>query len=186
MYVRGRLEPRHMATLDAHLLECEACRTKLTRCIGLQLALHPIGVAKSEVTEVKQRRSEPRFYTGDDAIFQQLSPLSLERQAVRIVDISRNGLGLLAPESALPGTIVQVRIVDTVEIGEVRYCFRPGAQRDIGDSGCGCTQNFSDSDDWRTPSLKRIEPRHHGSNFIVPSSGRRIVNVVPLPDSDTK
>jgi anti-sigma factor RsiW len=128
MYVRGRLEPQHMALLDAHLLECEACRTRLTRCIGLQLTLHPIGVAKSEVTEVTQRRCEPRFHTGDDAIFQQLSPLSLERQAVRIVDISRNGVGLLAPGSALPGTIVQLRIVDTVEIGEVRYCSARGTE----------------------------------------------------------
>jgi hypothetical protein len=130
MYVRGRLEPGHVATLDSHLLECQACRARLTRCIGLQLMLHPIGATKSEGTksEEKQKRSEPRFYTGDDAIFQQLSPLSLKRQVVRIVDISRNGLGLLASESALPGTIVQVRIKGTVEVGEVRYCSERGTE----------------------------------------------------------
>lgn len=55
-------------------------------------------------------------------IVQELSPLSLDRQKVKIVDISRNGLGILAPNAALPGTIMQVRINTVVELAEVRYC----------------------------------------------------------------
>ncbi len=45
------------------------------------------------------RPSEPladlRFGTGDDTIFQELNPLSLDRQKVKIADISKNGLGIL-------------------------------------------------------------------------------------------
>ena len=119
LYVRGRLEPERISGVEAHLLECQTCRERLSHCIGIQLTLHPIGKPK---TEEKYERSEPRFITGDDAIFQELSPLSLDRQAVKIVDISKNGIGILAPKSVMPGTIVQVRIKSSVELGEVRYC----------------------------------------------------------------
>jgi hypothetical protein len=38
------------------------------------------------------------------------------------VDISKNGLGILASKASLPGTIMQVRISAAVELAEVRYC----------------------------------------------------------------
>lgn len=119
LYVRGLLEPGHTSTLESHLLECQDCRERVSRCIGLQLILHPVGRKKSQE---KHQRSEPRFRAGDDAFIQELSPLSLDRQKVRIVDVSKNGLGILAPKAVLPGTIVQVRIKNTVELGEVRHC----------------------------------------------------------------
>src|SRR6266478_668872 len=87
LYVRGRLEQEHISTVESHLLECQTCRERLSQCIGLQLILHVTGKTKSEE---KYERSEPRFSTGDDAIFQELSPLSLDRHKVKIVDISKN------------------------------------------------------------------------------------------------
>jgi hypothetical protein len=125
LYVRGRLEPQRVSTLDSHLVDCQTCRARLAHSLGLQLVLHPLG--KSASIE-KGRRSEPRFEVGDDAIVQQLSPLSLDRREVKIVDVSRNGLGILAPEAVMPGTIVQVRININVELGEVRYCLDRGGQ----------------------------------------------------------
>ncbi len=53
---------------------------------------------------------------------QSLSPLSLDRHKVKIVDISKNGLGIVAANAVVPGTIMQVRINTAVELGEVRYC----------------------------------------------------------------
>jgi len=85
----------------------------------MQLNLHPSRKTKSEE---KYERSEPRFSSGDYAIFQELNPLSLDRQKVQIVDLSKNGLGIVAPKSVFPGTIVQVRIESHVELGEVRHC----------------------------------------------------------------
>jgi hypothetical protein len=85
--------------------------------------LHPTGKTKSEE---KYERSEPRFITGDDATFQELSPLSLDHQKVKIVDVSKNGLGILAPKSVMVGTIVQVRIKSAVELGEARHCSAQG------------------------------------------------------------
>jgi hypothetical protein len=120
LYVRGRLEPAHTSGVEAHLLECQNCRDRLSQCIGLRLELQPPGKTKS--TDDKYERSEPRFGTGDHAIIQELSPLSLDRQTVEIVDVSRNGFGILAPKPLFPGTLVQVRIKSTVELGEVRHC----------------------------------------------------------------
>ena len=118
-YIQGRLTPERLFVIDPHLLDCNICREGLSKIIGSQLMLHFVGKAKADQ---KRERSEPRFSTGSDAIVQTLSPLSLDRQKVKIVDISKNGLGILAPEAALPGTIMQVRINTAVELGEVRYC----------------------------------------------------------------
>lgn len=123
LYVRGRLEPRHTSLLESHLLECQSCRQRLSESIGLKMPLQTSGVAKQKE---KYERSELRFGTGDEAIVQELNPLSLERHKVRIVDISRTGLGILAPKPSLPGTVVQIRIKDTTEVGEVRHCSPSG------------------------------------------------------------
>jgi hypothetical protein len=119
LYVSGRLEPGQTGAVEAHLLECLSCRERLSQCIGLRLKLHPTGKAKSREA---YERSELRFTTGDEAVFQELHPLSMDRHRVKVVDVSKNGLGILAPKSVLPGSIVQVRIKATVELGEVRHC----------------------------------------------------------------
>jgi hypothetical protein len=119
LYVNGRLEPGHSATVESHLLDCDLCREKLSRSIGMRFLL--------PYTEKPQpgrqyKRSEPRFSTGDEAILQEISPLSVERQTVQITDVSRSGLGLITARNIYPGTVVQVRMGQTVEVGEVRYC----------------------------------------------------------------
>ena len=123
MYVRGTLEPGHMRTVESHLLECEACRELFSRCVGLQIHLHYTGETDPDQ---KHERSEPRFVTGDDATLQELNPLSLDRQKVRILDVSRHGIGILTRKSIFPGTIVRIRIRNTIQVGEVRYCLKAG------------------------------------------------------------
>jgi len=113
------LTPERLSVIDPHLLDCDICRERLAKTVGSQLMLHFVGKAKADQ---KRERSEPRFSTGSEAIVQSVSPLSLDRQKVKIVDISKNGLGIIAAKAALPGTIMQVRINTAVELGEVRYC----------------------------------------------------------------
>jgi hypothetical protein len=119
LYIQGRLGPERLSAIDPHLLECDICREGFSRSIGSQLMLHLVGNAKADQ---KRERSEPRFSTGSEAIVQNLNPLSLDRQKVKILDISKNGLGILASNAVLPGTIMQVRINTAVELGEVRHC----------------------------------------------------------------
>jgi hypothetical protein len=118
-YIQGRLEPKRLAVIDPHLLDCDICRERLSLGIGSQIMLHLVEKAKADR---RRERSEPRFSTGSEAIVQNLSPLSLDRQEVKIVDISKKGLGILASKDALPGTIMQVRINTAVELAEVRHC----------------------------------------------------------------
>jgi hypothetical protein len=119
LYIQGRLEPERLSAIDPHLFDCHSCRERLSRSIGSQLTLHLVGKAK---TDEMRERSEPRFNTGSEATVQKLSPLSLDRQKVKIMDISKNGLGILAPKAVMPGTIVQIRLNTVVELGEVRHC----------------------------------------------------------------
>jgi hypothetical protein len=119
LYLCGRLEPERAPIAESHLLECESCRQLLSECLGQRLALHAIKTAKSAAA---QKRSEPRFDTAGEGTLQELHPLSLDRQKIKIVNMSKNGLGIVVPKAILPGTIVQLRIKDTVELGNVRYC----------------------------------------------------------------
>jgi hypothetical protein len=119
LFARGRLEPGHTSTVESHLLECKMCRDSLADSLGRSLALHLTQGTKSEATH---ERSEPRFSTEGEATLQELHPLSLDRHKVKIANVSKNGLGIVSPKAILPGTIVQLRIQDTVELGNVRYC----------------------------------------------------------------
>lgn len=118
-YIQGRLGPERISAIDPHLLDCNICRERLSLSIASQLMLHLVGKAKADG---RHERSQPRFNTGSEAMVQNLRPLSLDRQKVEILDISKNGLGILASTPASPGTIVQVKINTAVELAEVRHC----------------------------------------------------------------
>jgi hypothetical protein len=119
LYANGRLEAELLPAIENHLLACEICRKSLADCLRLGLALQLIQGTKSEG---RQRRVEPRFSTVDETTLQALHPLSAERHRVKIVNVSKDGLGILSAKSVLPGTIVQLRIGSAVELGNVRYC----------------------------------------------------------------
>ena len=113
LYVRGRLEPERTSAVESHLLECQTCRERLSQCIGLKRILQATATTKSNEHE----RSEASFITGDDVTVQELHPLSLDRWRVRIVNASKHGLGILAPKSVSPGTILQIRRESTGGFG---------------------------------------------------------------------
>lgn len=119
LYARGRLEPGHASTIEAHLLACKICRDSLSDSLGQSLALD---VISGENSQAAHERAEPRFSTEGEATVQELHPLSLDRHKVKIANVSKNGLGIVSPKAILPGTIVQLRIKNTVELANVRYC----------------------------------------------------------------
>ena len=119
LYLRGRFESERTSSVESHLLECIICRQHLSECLEQRLTLYPI---QETTWEKGYERSEPRFDTQGEAMLQEIHPLSLDRQKVKIMNVSKNGLGILSPKAIVPGTIVQLRIKDTVELGNVRYC----------------------------------------------------------------
>lgn len=129
LYLRGKLESERRPPAEQHLLECKICRLHLSNCLGQRLAIQ---IIVGPHTDAIQKRSEPRFDTSGEGTLQELHPLSLDRHKVRILNVSKNGLGLVSPKALLPGTIVQLRIKDIVELGNVRYCSASGEGFRIG------------------------------------------------------
>jgi hypothetical protein len=121
LYLRGRLESEHLSSVEDHLLECNVCRTQLSSCLGLRLGLQLVSGPNTDT----QKRSEPRFGVEGEATLQELHPLSLDRHKVKIVNVSKNGLGILSQKAILPGTIVQLRTKHSAELANVRYCSAP-------------------------------------------------------------
>lgn len=119
LYLRGQLESGRLAATERHLLDCKICQLQLSSCLGQSLAIQIVAGSHTDTT---QKRSEPRFDTNGEGTLQEIHPLSLDRRKVRIVNVSKNGLGLVSPKAILPGTIVQLRINDIVELANVRYC----------------------------------------------------------------
>jgi hypothetical protein len=50
----------------------------------------------------------------------------------RLVNLSRSGLKLRVPKPMLPGTMVQVRFMDKIALGEIRYCIPIGSDYYVG------------------------------------------------------
>ena len=119
LYLRGRIEPERLALIENHLQECNICRSQLSNGLSQLLVLQMVTGLEADR---EQKRSEPRFNTDGEGTLQELHPLSLDRHKVKIVNVSKNGLGILSQKAILPGTIVQLRIKDIVELGNVRYC----------------------------------------------------------------
>jgi hypothetical protein len=79
-----------------------------------------------------ERRREPRMLTDDAATMQVLNPLLDGRLAVRVLDVSRNGLKLSTDIQLHRGTLVQIYIKNIVAMGEVRHCVRIGDEYHAG------------------------------------------------------
>ncbi len=122
-YIRGRLGLREVSAIEAHLVDCETCRDRLSRLLRFRVLPVCTGETRPRAYE---RRSEPRFASGDEGTIQELHPLSPKRRKVRITNVSKNGLGLLTSEFLSPGTIVQLRVGSTITLGEVRHCLAHG------------------------------------------------------------
>ena len=119
LYLSGRLESERVSSTELHLLGCKICRLRLASCLGEGLVLQYLSGPKTDMTE---KRSEPRFTSEGQGTLQEIHPLSLERHKVKVVNASKNGFGIVSAKAILPGTIVQLRIKDNVELGNVRYC----------------------------------------------------------------
>ena len=113
-YLSGELSEAMANEITSHLEVCQSCRVRVVNRV--EATNHTVGAARDE------RRRQPRMPTDDPASIQIITPLSLERMDVRILDVSRNGLKIRTPKLLTTGAILQVRLRDLLIIGEVRYC----------------------------------------------------------------
>jgi hypothetical protein len=126
LYIREKLNAVQSSSIQSHVQSCPVCREKLVNGF-----LDRLGEMNQEPpgSSVHEKRSERRFQSGEHGTIQTLCPLSLERIAVQIVDVSKDGFGVLVDSPMPAGTIVQIQIGSTVSVGTVRSCRAAGDQQ---------------------------------------------------------
>ena len=118
-YVLGRLSPSRFSTVRSHISKCRTCEDRLRKTV-------------EGVGQAKERRREVRSRVDAPATRQKLDPGSPDRSDIRVLDVSKSGLRLGVPELIEPGTMVQIRLKNTVALGEVRYCCPVGDRFHVG------------------------------------------------------
>ncbi len=126
LYVRQKLDAEHSSSIQAHLQNCAACRDRLVSGFLTRLA----EMNQTQPGDViHEKRAARRVQSGEHGSMQTLCPLSLERPAVQIVDVSKDGFGLLVDSFLPEGTILQIQIGTTISVGTVRSCRPAGDNR---------------------------------------------------------
>jgi hypothetical protein len=116
-YVLGRLSAAEIGVLEGHVFDCAECKNRLGATAQLVAKI----LSLQRVDPRANKRAEPRFRISDAVFLRCFSPLLPDRWAVQIIDVSKNGLGLLVPTHLSPGSLVQVKSGATFALGEVRY-----------------------------------------------------------------
>ena len=80
----------------------------------------------------RERRSETRVLTDESAIVTILQPGSHPHRECRILNTSKNGLGLGLAVALEPGALIQIRLQEVITMAEVRYCIPVGNIFHIG------------------------------------------------------
>jgi hypothetical protein len=116
LYVLGRLSAAEVDVLEGHLFDCVECMHRLSNTAAFVAKI--FNLQRDDGTN---KRAEPRFRTSDPVFLRSLAPARPDRWPVVIVDVSKNGLGLIVPIRLSPGDMVQVQSGGTFALGEVRY-----------------------------------------------------------------
>jgi hypothetical protein len=125
LYILGRLGASEVETLEQHVFHCPECKNRLNATARFVANL----VHLQRDYRSSDRRSEPRFHSSDTGFLRSFAPLSEHRWPVQVVDVSRNGLGLLVPVRLSRGVLVQIQIGMTFALGEVMYSTEIGEQQ---------------------------------------------------------
>ncbi len=117
LYVLGRLSAPEVEDFEHHVFHCAECKSRLDTTA--RFVAHLVHLQRDYRSS--DRRSEPRFRSSDAGFLRSFAPLSDERWPVQVIDVSKNGLGLLVPVRFSPGVLVQIQIDKTFALGEVMY-----------------------------------------------------------------
>jgi hypothetical protein len=113
LYLKSQLEEESTSAVEAHLVECEDCVTKLAeqdKYLWCLAELHG------------ERRRYPRVATDEAASVQILNPFSVDVWDVRIVDVSEGGLRIYTPHPLPTESLIRIRMQHSVACGDVRHC----------------------------------------------------------------
>jgi len=123
LYVREKLDAEDSSNIQSHVHICTSCRNLLVN--GFLARLSEMNQEQPQNT-IYEKRSARRIQSGERGSMQTLCPLSLERPAVQIVDVSPDGFGVLVDSLLATETIVQIQVGSTISVGTVRSCRSTG------------------------------------------------------------
>jgi hypothetical protein len=117
-----------------------------------------VAVATTTSHSGLERRREPRIATNDAASMHVLNPLLDGRVAVRVLDVSRNGLKLCTFTHLQRGTLVQIYLRNIVAMGEVRHCAKIGDEFHAGVQLDDVLAHHSDDEPWNRAVANQQTP----------------------------
>lgn len=116
LFAEGTLEETLSAAIADHVELCPECRQQLSSIARFRREYY------QATTAIDERRREHRIQTNDPAMLRMLNPLVGKLMVIRVVDVSKNGAKLHTPIAIPVGGLVQVRVRQSIILGEVRYC----------------------------------------------------------------
>jgi hypothetical protein len=105
---------------EKHLRECGTCVALLTQWADFSTKLREIPGPRPDGK--RELRRSPRFETNGSGLLQILKPFSSEWWAIRITNVSREGMRLNVPFRVPQGSLVKVKLQNSLYFGETRYC----------------------------------------------------------------
>jgi hypothetical protein len=105
---------------EGHLSNCNPCVARLTEWDDFSEALREMQAARPDGK--REQRRNPRFATDGSGVLQILNPFSVEFSAVRITDVSKDGMRVHIATPVQRGSHVKVRMRTSLFFGESRYC----------------------------------------------------------------
>ena len=130
MYALERLLPEQASKVEPHLAVCSECAGKLPELVGFALTLRAI--TRRQESRNGERRREQRIPTDEPGRMRLLSPFSPDTFEIRVLNVSRNGLGVSVPCRLQSETLVQVFCKDSIILGEVCHCILSDAKYQAG------------------------------------------------------
>jgi hypothetical protein len=117
-YLHNRVDSTSAFGIQSHIRKCSTCEKRL---ISLTIAQLAELTGEQRGGNPEQRKNQ-RLQTGEFGRLRALYPLSYQQLDIQIINITRNGFGLLTTTLLQSGTIVEIRTGTNVSLGEVRYC----------------------------------------------------------------
>jgi len=120
LYLTGRLLDIQKTVIEVHLHECRSCVIKLSETDDFLCELERLSGRSSQTEKETYPRSRALYKKS--AVLRVLNPFSFDYWNGRILDLSNRRLRLHVPAGVLPGSLVKVRMMDAIAVGDARYC----------------------------------------------------------------
>jgi hypothetical protein len=105
---------------EGHLSNCNSCVARLTEWDEFFETLREMPPVRPDGK--REQRRNPRFATDGSGVLQILNPFSVEFSAVRITDVSKDGMRIHIATPVQRGSFVKVRMKTSLFFGKSRYC----------------------------------------------------------------